>query len=240
MHVHACDLLLLSFSLLCVTASRTTGRVHRDKSGDEEVFIPGVGVLKRAAKPAVHATQDLASMQHGRAQPFMSAMRMDRTGLRSRKFSGSIVIDASVENVWAVITDYNRLADIIPSLTRSRQLPSPEGIILVEQESPAPPLPGLDQRQIGISRLFERADLPIRTLESKLQESKMFEAGASKTTLKALSAGRTELVYTFEFTVRERQILFKGPQLLLLFEAQFQKELPEGLKAVKKAAENIR
>ena len=54
----------------------------------------------------------------------MAAVRMERTGSRSRSFSGSVVIDASPDDVWAGITDYDRAADIVPTLTsRARDTP---------------------------------------------------------------------------------------------------------------------
>lgn len=46
---------------------------------------------------------------------------------RQREVCASIQIPCSVEPVWRVLTSYERLADIIPSLSVSRRLPHPEG-----------------------------------------------------------------------------------------------------------------
>jgi len=57
MHVHACDLVLLMCFQPYVTAAHLKGRVHvaGDKSFDETLFVPGVGILQPASRPAVHA-----------------------------------------------------------------------------------------------------------------------------------------------------------------------------------------
>ena len=38
--------------------------------------------------------------------------------IRERKISGGILVDSSWQRVWEVLTDYERLADFIPSLVR--------------------------------------------------------------------------------------------------------------------------
>lgn len=44
---------------------------------------------------------------------------------RERHISASIRVEASQEQVWEVLTDYGRLAEFIPNLTRSEQIPCP-------------------------------------------------------------------------------------------------------------------
>ncbi len=46
---------------------------------------------------------------------------------RQRELCASIQIPCSVDPVWRVLTSYDRLAEIIPSLNVSRRLPHPEG-----------------------------------------------------------------------------------------------------------------
>jgi len=73
MHAHARDLVLFLFLLPCVSASRATGRVHRHKGGDKELFNPGIGALQPAvrrpgrARPAIHV------LQPGRMGPIAAA-----------------------------------------------------------------------------------------------------------------------------------------------------------------------
>ena len=52
---------------------------------------------------------------------------------RARKIQASIMVPQPVEQVWQIITDYERLADFIPNLTSSKLLPHPEGHIRLEQ-----------------------------------------------------------------------------------------------------------
>lgn len=52
---------------------------------------------------------------------------------RQRRVLASIWIPRSVEQVWSILTDYDHLADFIPNLTESRQLPSDDGAIHLEQ-----------------------------------------------------------------------------------------------------------
>jgi ribosome-associated toxin RatA of RatAB toxin-antitoxin module len=169
--------------------------------------------------------------------PHMVAVKVEVIGAISRRLSGSINIDASAENVWAVLTDYDHAAAIVPSLIASRRLQTSDGSILVENESEAPPLPFLDRRQFTTFRVVERANAPIRTLESSLHSSKMFNDLRGKWIVKELTAGKTELSYTFEFELKKKQVLMKGPQLLLLTEAKLVNETPKNLEGVKKAAE---
>lgn len=176
------------------------------------------------------------------------AVRMERTGSRSRSFSGSVVIDASPDDVWAVITDYDRAADIVPTLTSSRRLPSADGAVLVEQVSRAPNLPGLNERQLTVMRMVEGGGGPAggegaaaatRTLKATLHDSKMFSSfeGEWRVTPLGGAPSRVELAYDFELSLLKRQLLLKGPQLLLLTEARIKKETPGNLEALKKAAE---
>ncbi|CAB9523477.1 Polyketide cyclase / dehydrase and lipid transport [Seminavis robusta] len=48
------------------------------------------------------------------------AVRIDRTSSNSRKIAGSISIEAPLRDVWAVLSDYNRLATHVPNLVESR------------------------------------------------------------------------------------------------------------------------
>lgn len=52
---------------------------------------------------------------------------------KGRRILASVTIPQPVERVWQVITDYERLADFIPSMTSSKLLPNSEGRIRLEQ-----------------------------------------------------------------------------------------------------------
>ena len=57
-----------------------------------------------------------------------AATRITITGINSRRISSSIVIDRSMKSVWAILTDYDNLANIVPNLVASRRLPNADSI----------------------------------------------------------------------------------------------------------------
>ncbi|NET10959.1 MAG: cyclase, partial [Symploca sp. SIO2B6] len=52
---------------------------------------------------------------------------------RQRKITATIEIPHSVEQIWSILTDYERLADFIPSLKQSKQIEHPDQGIRIEQ-----------------------------------------------------------------------------------------------------------
>lgn len=61
------------------------------------------------------------------------AIVTERLQARSRRILAIIQIPQPLEQVWKILTDYERLADFIPNLTKSRRLPHPSGGIRLEQ-----------------------------------------------------------------------------------------------------------
>ncbi|NJR40699.1 MAG: cyclase [Leptolyngbyaceae cyanobacterium CSU_1_4] len=57
----------------------------------------------------------------------------DRVEGRQRQISARIQIPHPVEQVWQVLTDYDHLADFIPSLAKSQKIEHPQGGIRLEQ-----------------------------------------------------------------------------------------------------------
>jgi ribosome-associated toxin RatA of RatAB toxin-antitoxin module len=70
-----------------------------------------------------------------RAEPALGQVEIEveRAEGRQRQISAKIQIPNSIEQVWQILTDYDRLADFIPSLTKSRRIDHPEGGIRIEQ-----------------------------------------------------------------------------------------------------------
>ena len=57
------------------------------------------------------------------------------TGINSRRIGASTIIESSIERIWKVLTDYDRLADVVPNLVVSRRLANaPAGVVRVFQE----------------------------------------------------------------------------------------------------------
>jgi ribosome-associated toxin RatA of RatAB toxin-antitoxin module len=52
---------------------------------------------------------------------------------RQRQISAKIQIPYAIDQVWQILTDYDRLADFIPNLTKSQRIEHPEGGIRIEQ-----------------------------------------------------------------------------------------------------------
>ena len=60
-------------------------------------------------------------------------IKMLATGDRHRRLTAQIFVPAAVEQVWQTLTDYEGLADFIPSLSESRLVAHPKGGIRLEQ-----------------------------------------------------------------------------------------------------------
>lgn len=52
---------------------------------------------------------------------------------RERQISARVQIPYPVEQVWQILTDYDHLADFIPSLSKSQRIEHPQGGIRIEQ-----------------------------------------------------------------------------------------------------------
>ena len=170
------------------------------------------------------------------AQAFSGTLRIEPTGLRSRRIATSIVIERPVEACWSVVSDYERLVDIMPSLTVCRRERGPAGRIRLYQETRAPRgVPGLNERQ--------PITLDLTEFEGRRQvfscvQSDMFESYDGETILTPCGTGRTEIRSTVEFKLKKRQIVMKGPQLLLLIESSVRSKTPPDLEALKRAIES--
>ncbi|MBD1995838.1 SRPBCC family protein [Leptolyngbya sp. FACHB-541] len=57
----------------------------------------------------------------------------ERLDGRQRRISAKVQIPYPAEQVWQILTDYEKLSDFIPSLSKSRQIPHPQGGIRLEQ-----------------------------------------------------------------------------------------------------------
>lgn len=73
-------------------------------------------------------------------QPFVNAVDTETINVQTEKLDGrqrqitaTIQIPHAVEQVWSVLTDYEGLADFIPSLQESRRISHPEDGIRIEQ-----------------------------------------------------------------------------------------------------------
>ncbi|NCJ05695.1 cyclase [Synechococcales cyanobacterium C] len=82
------------------------------------------------SEPTTEAEADLETVESLSDQ--VSLWLQKREG-RQRYIEAKLLLPHAPEKVWQVLTDYERLADFIPNLAKSKCLPSEEGCILLEQ-----------------------------------------------------------------------------------------------------------
>ncbi|MDV3347762.1 SRPBCC family protein [Leptothoe sp. ISB3NOV94-8A] len=61
------------------------------------------------------------------------SVKTEKFAPRQRKIVASVAIPRSLEQVWKILTDYEKLSDFVPNLTSSRLLPRSDGGIRLEQ-----------------------------------------------------------------------------------------------------------
>jgi ribosome-associated toxin RatA of RatAB toxin-antitoxin module len=60
-------------------------------------------------------------------------VQTDRAEGRQRQISAKIRLPYSIEQIWQILTDYDRLAEFIPNLAKSCRIDHPQGGIRIEQ-----------------------------------------------------------------------------------------------------------
>lgn len=75
---------------------------------------------------------DRVDVNFGQAVPEV-VMTTEKLAGRSRRIRATIAVPCSLEQLWQVLTDYDRLATFIPNLTLSRRIPHPQDGIRLEQ-----------------------------------------------------------------------------------------------------------
>ncbi|MBE9181500.1 cyclase [Oculatella sp. LEGE 06141] len=60
-------------------------------------------------------------------------VRTEKLEGRKRRISANLQVPYSVEQLWQILTDYDHLADFIPSLAKSRRIDHPQGGVRLEQ-----------------------------------------------------------------------------------------------------------
>ncbi|CAM6128233.1 unnamed protein product [Calypogeia fissa] len=85
---------------------------NRDKRGGvSEGDLNVTQIMETAA-----ATATVAPRRGGRRQDDIVEVQIEKLGNNSRKIVAKITIEAPLDNVWAILTDYEHLADFIPGL----------------------------------------------------------------------------------------------------------------------------
>ena len=100
--------------------------------------------IEETRNPVTYITSSASSQESGRRDRNPSAfsaateaaqvkISTEKRPARERRIVASVTIPQPIEQVWQVITDYEHLADFIPSLTSSKLVSNPDGHIRLEQ-----------------------------------------------------------------------------------------------------------
>lgn len=80
------------------------------------------------------ATADKSSIvQLSSAMCQQVSVKTEKLTSRQRQIVATVAIPRSLEQVWQILTDYEKLSDFVPNLTSSRLLSRPDGGIRLEQ-----------------------------------------------------------------------------------------------------------
>ncbi|XP_074566609.1 uncharacterized protein LOC141823247 [Curcuma longa] len=158
---------------------------------------------------------------------------VDVVSWRERRVQAWILINADVESVWSVLTDYERLADFIPNLIYSERIPCPhKGRIWLEQR-------GLQRAlywHIEARVVLDLQEFPNSVNGSELHFSMVdgdFNKFEGKWTVKA-GPRSSMATLSYEVTVVPR---FNFPTIFL--ERIIRSDLPVNLRAIAWRAERI-
>lgn len=95
-------------------------------ASDQSAVSPGCCVLPISV-PEMQASYPAFDLGNKRANLEVHLRRLDREDRLHRRAVAAVNVNASVEDVWAVLTDYEHLAEFIPNLALCEQLELPHG-----------------------------------------------------------------------------------------------------------------
>lgn len=180
------------------------------------------------------------------------AVRIERTSANSRRILGEIVVDATIDDVWGILTDYDRLAVHVPNLVESR---------IVQRQTPdrkpgdgsfqcrlfqkgAQKIVGFEFGASVTMDMIERAyttekneiTTETRIIQFKCHDSFFFQTfdgewKAVEQINKGSGGAAVETVLSYVVDVRP-----KGPVPVAALEWRIREDVPTNLRAVKTAA----
>ena len=174
------------------------------------------------------------------------AVDIERPTSNSRKIAGELSIPGvTVEDVWSILTDYNRLAIHVPNLRESRIVK--ENNYGQQKHSPGDGAYKCQLYQVGAQKIIgfdfsasvtmdmtEQILSPeTRKIYFKCAESQFFTAFDGSWTVQEktnLATGELEVVCSYDVLVKP-----KGPVPVAALEWQIRSEVPTNLRAVKAA-----
>jgi Polyketide cyclase / dehydrase and lipid transport len=172
------------------------------------------------------------------------AVRIERTSANSRRIAGEIAVPATLDDVWSILTDYDRLAIHVPNLMESR---------ITQRNSPGRPGDGSfrcrlfqkgSQKIIGFdfsaSVTMDMTEKPLsngdRAIVFKCVDSQFFSEFDGQWTVKEQvgADGNPETICYYMVDVRP-----KGPVPVAALEWRIREDVPSNLRAVKAATLRI-
>jgi len=186
------------------------------------------------------------------------AVRIDRTSANSRRIGGEIVVNASLLDVWSILTDYDRLSTHVPNLVASKRVSGGSGepgdgsykcrlyqrgaqkiigfqfgadVTMDMTEAVVDAGKASGQPAGADSKLFPQE----RRIDFKCVDSQFFSEfdGTWRVVEMPENAFTGEPETTVSYTVEVRP---KGPVPVAALEWRIREDVPTNLRAVKKAA----
>jgi hypothetical protein len=170
----------------------------------------------------------------GPTLPGVSPIDIRSPGFDTRVISANVRINAPVEEVWSIITDYNRLAEYVPNLVESYVKPSRDGRTLLYQKGAQDIFGFSFSAALTMDMNEGPKSAQRRVLDFKLVDSICFSNFDGSWEVSAIpGTSATRLTYT----VRIRP---NGPVPVAALEWRIREDVPVNLAAVKKVAERRR
>lgn len=182
--------------------------------------------------------------------PRNTDVQIESPSLNSRRITASIVINAPISNVWAILTDYNNLATHVPNLIQSYLVPDRAGRVLLFQEG-AQKIIGFNFRasltmQMTEQETTEAQAQNTRRLDFTCIESAMFNDFEGSWSVNFHSRVREFDKSLNKFILKDRSKLTysvlvrpRGPVPVFALEWRIKEDVPVNLWAVKMAAERL-
>jgi len=166
-------------------------------------------------------------------------VRIERTSQNSRRIGSEIVVDAPINDVWAILTDYDNLSTHVPNLVESRRLRSGTG----QQgdgsyqcrlfQKGAQNIIGFEFGASVTMDMTEKESMSERKIEFRCVDSYFFSEFDGEWRVSPTADG---LATTLNYVVDVRP---KGPVPVAALEWRIREDVPTNLRAVKKAALKI-
>ncbi|GMI45221.1 hypothetical protein TrCOL_g5717 [Triparma columacea] len=173
-----------------------------------------------------------------------------RTSVNSRRISGTIIVDRGIRDVWAILTDYDRLSEHVPNLVESRRIPVSGSITpstgrcrlyqkgaqkIAGFEFGASVTMDMEERFYDNSTSERLGVREMRKILFKCKDSKFFKNFDGEWKVEEIKEEGGEGVCTkVSYSVDVRP---KGVVPVLALEWRIREDVPTNLRSVKKASE---